>query len=284
MAIKGEFMSEFDLIKLGENSKAAAKQLAKLNTNEKNQLLRKVAEALVSNKDLIIEANKKDMENAIANNMPKSLQDRLLLNEERIQAMADGVVNVAMLEDPIGEVTEMSKRPNGMVIGKRRVPMGVVGIIYEARPNVTSDAFALCFKTSNAVILKGGSDSIYSNIAIVKIIRKALEEAAYNPDFVQLIDSTDRETTRRFMKMNKYVDLLIPRGSAGLIAATVENSTIPVIETGTGNCHIFVDESADIDMAVNILINAKTQRIGVCNACESLVVHKNIAAAFCLRQ
>ena len=185
-----------------------------------------------------------------------------------------------MLEDPIGEVTEMSKRPNGMVIGKRRVPMGVIGIIYEARPNVTSDAFALCFKTSNAVILKGGSDSIYSNIAIVKIIRKALEEAAYNPDFVQLIDSTDRETTRRFMKMNKYVDLLIPRGSAGLIAATVENSTIPVIETGTGNCHIFVDESADIDMAVNILINAKTQRIGVCNACESLVVHKNIAAAF----
>ncbi len=280
MAIKGEFMSEFDLIKLGENSKTAAKQLARLNTNEKNQLLRKVAEALVSNKDLIIEANKKDMENAIANNMPKSLQDRLLLNEERIQAMADGVVNVAMLEDPIGEVTEMSKRPNGMVIGKRRVPMGVIGIIYEARPNVTSDAFALCFKTSNAVILKGGSDSIYSNIAIVKIIRKALEEAAYNPDFVQLIDSTDRETTRRFMKMNKYVDLLIPRGSAGLIAATVENSTIPVIETGTGNCHIFVDESADIDMAVNILINAKTQRIGVCNACESLVVHKNIAAAF----
>lgn len=280
MAIKGEFMSEFDLIKLGENSKVAAKQLAKLNTNEKNQLLRKVAEALVSNKDLIIEANKKDMENAIANNMPKSLQDRLLLNEERIQAMADGVVNVAMLEDPIGEVTEMSKRPNGMVIGKRRVPMGVIGIIYEARPNVTSDAFALCFKTSNAVILKGGSDSIYSNIAIVKVIRKALEEAAYNPDFVQLIDSTDRETTRKFMKMNKYVDLLIPRGSAGLIAATVENSTIPVIETGTGNCHIFVDESADIDMAVNILINAKTQRIGVCNACESLVVHKNIATAF----
>lgn len=280
MAIKGEFMSEFDLIKLGENSKAAAKQLAKLNTNEKNQLLRKVAEALVSNKDLIIEANKKDMENAVANNMPKSLQDRLLLNEERIQAMADGVVNVAMLEDPIGEVTEMSKRPNGMVIGKRRVPMGVIGIIYEARPNVTSDAFALCFKTSNAVILKGGSDSIYSNIAIVKVIRKALEEAEYNPDFVQLIDSTDRETTRRFMKMNKYVDLLIPRGSAGLIAATVENSTIPVIETGTGNCHIFVDESADIDMAVNILINAKTQRIGVCNACESLVVHKNIADAF----
>lgn len=277
-------MSEFDLIKLGENSKAAAKQLAKLNTNEKNQLLRKVAEALVSNKDLIIEANKRDMENAIANNMPKSLQDRLLLNEERIQAMADGVVNVAMLEDPIGEVTEMSKRPNGMVIGKRRVPMGVIGIIYEARPNVTSDAFALCFKTSNAVILKGGSDSIYSNIAIVKVIRKALEEAAYNPDFVQLIDSTDRETTRKFMKMNKYVDLLIPRGSAGLIAATVENSTIPVIETGTGNCHIFVDESADIDMAVNILINAKTQRIGVCNACESLVVHKTSPLPFCLRQ
>ena len=273
-------MSEIDLVRLGENSKAASNQLAKLNTNEKNEVLRKVAAALVSNEKSIIEANKLDMDNAVSNNMSKGLRDRLLLNEERIKAMADGIINVALLDDPIGEVTEMSKRPNGMIIGKRRVPMGVIGIIYEARPNVTSDAFALCFKTSNAVILKGGSDSINSNIAIVNVIRKALEDASYNPDFVQLIESTDRETTKKFMKMNKYVDLLIPRGSAGLIAATVENSTIPVIETGTGNCHIYVDESADIDMAVNILINAKTQRVGVCNACESLVVHKNIANSF----
>ena len=273
-------MSEIDLVRLGENSKAASNQLAKLNTNEKNEVLRKVAAALVSNEKSIIEANKLDMDNAVSNNMSKGLRDRLLLNEERIKAMADGIINVALLDDPIGEVTEMSKRPNGMIIGKRRVPMGVIGIIYDARPNVTSDAFALCFKTSNAVILKGGSYSINSNIAIVNVIRKALEDASYNPDFVQLIESTDRETTKKFMKMNKYVDLLIPRGSAGLIAATVENSTIPVIETGTGNCHIYVDESADIDMAVNILINAKTQRVGVCNACESLVVHKNIANSF----
>lgn len=273
-------MSEFDLLKLGENAKTASRKLARLNTNEKNDILRKVAEALIKHKEEIIEANKRDMENAVSNNMPKSLQDRLLLDDNRIKSMAEGVLNVAMLEDPIGEVTEMTKRPNGMVIGKRRVPIGVIGIIYEARPNVTSDAFALCFKTGNAVILKGGSDSIYSNIAIVKVIRDTILENSYNPDFVQLIESTDRETTKKFMRMNQYVDLLIPRGSAGLIAATVENSTIPVIETGTGNCHIYVDESADTDMAVKILINAKTQRIGVCNACESLVVHKNIAEKF----
>ena len=220
------------------------------------------------------------MQKGRENNMSKGILDRLLLDESRIEGMAVGIREVAALEDPIGEVLNMTKRPNGMVIGKKRVPLGVVGIIYEARPNVTSDAFALCFKTSNAVILKGGSDCIHSNIAIVKVIREVLEQEGYNPDFVQLIESTDRETTTQFMKMNKYVDVLVPRGSAGLIAATVQNSTIPVIETGTGNCHIFVDESADINMALDILVNAKTQRVGVCNACESLVVHKNIAEKF----
>ncbi|MDE6209722.1 MAG: glutamate-5-semialdehyde dehydrogenase [Lachnospiraceae bacterium] len=273
-------MSDFNLIKLCENAKKASKDIAKLTTNEKNKILNEVAKALITNAEDIINANSTDMENGKANNMPESLQDRLLLDKSRIEGMAEGLNKVALLEDPVGEVTDMTKRPNGMVIGKKRVPMGVIGIIYEARPNVTSDAFALCFKTSNIVILKGGSDSINSNIAIVKVIRKVLSDNGYNPDFVQLIESTDRETTKEFMKMNKYVDLLIPRGSAGLIAATLKNSTIPVIETGTGNCHIFVDESADIKMATDILINAKTQRIGVCNACESLVVHKNIADTF----
>lgn len=273
-------MSDFNLIKLCENAKKASKDIAKLTTNEKNKILNEVAKALITNAEDIINANSTDMENGKVNNMPESLLDRLLLDKSRIEGMAEGLNKVALLKDPVGEVTDMTKRPNGMVIGKKRVPMGVIGIIYEARPNVTSDAFALCFKTSNIVILKGGSDSINSNIAIVKVIRKVLSDNGYNPDFVQLIESTDRETTKEFMKMNKYVDLLIPRGSAGLIAATLKNSTIPVIETGTGNCHIFVDESADIKMATDILINAKTQRIGVCNACESLVVHKNIADTF----
>ena len=273
-------MTSTNLIDMGVRAKKASMELAKLTTNEKNKILCAVADALVKKAADIIPANAIDMQKGRENNMSKGILDRLLLDESRIEGMAVGIREVAALEDPIGEVLNMTKRPNGMVIGKKRVPLGVVGIIYEARPNVTSDAFALCFKTSNAVILKGGSDCIHSNIAIVKVIREVLEKEGYNPDFVQLIESTDRETTTQFMKMNKYVDVLVPRGSAGLIAATVQNSTIPVIETGTGNCHIFVDESADINMALDILVNAKTQRVGVCNACESLVVHKNIAEKF----
>lgn len=273
-------MTSTNLIDMGVRAKKASMELAKLTTNEKNKILCAVADALVKKAADIIPANAIDMQKGRENNMSKGILDRLLLDESRIEGMAVGIREVAALEDPIGEVLNMTKRPNGMVIGKKRVPLGVVGIIYEARPNVTSDAFALCFKTSNAVILKGGSDCIHSNIAIVKVIREVLEQEGYNPDFVQLIESTDRETTTQFMKMNKYVDVLVPRGSAGLIAATVQNSTIPVIETGTGNCHIFVDESADINMALDILVNAKTQRVGVCNACESLVVHKNIAEKF----
>lgn len=269
-----------DLELLCKNACVAKRVLGKLSTGKKNSVLVKVADALVANADDIIAANAIDVENGKANGMTQALIDRLMLTKGRIEDMALGLKQVAELPDPIGEVTDMSKRPNGMIVGKRRVPMGVIGIIYEARPNVTSDAFGLCFKTGNAVILKGGSDAINSNKKIVEVIRNTVAESGVTADAVQLIESTDRETTTKFMRMNQYVDLLIPRGSAGLIKATVENATIPVIETGTGNCHIFVDETADIDMAVNILINAKTQRIGVCNACESLVVHENILEKF----
>ena len=268
-----------DLELLCKNACTAKMVLGRLSTGEKNSVLIKVADALVANADDIIAANAIDVENGKANGMPQGLIDRLMLTKARIEDMALGLRQVADLPDPIGEVTDMSKRPNGMIVGKRRVPMGVIGIIYEARPNVTSDAFGLCFKTGNAVILKGGSDAINSNKKIVEVIRNTVENAGVTADAVQLIESTDRETTTKFMRMNRYVDLLIPRGSAGLIKATVENATIPVIETGTGNCHVYVDETADIDMAVNILINAKTQRIGVCNACESLVV-ENILEKF----
>ncbi len=269
-----------NLVEIGENAKKASFFLGKLSTNEKNDALMKVADALIENSAEIIEANELDMEAGRINNMSKGLLDRLELNEKRIADMADGLRQVANLDDPIGEVLSMSKRPNGLTIGKRRVPIGVIGIIYEARPNVTSDAFALCFKTSNATILKGGSDAINSNRAIVKVIRETLKECGICEDAVSFIDSADREVTKEFMKLNKYVDLLIPRGSASLIKATVENSTIPVIETGTGNCHVYVDEFADFDKAVDIIINAKTQRIGVCNACESLVIHKAVVNKF----
>lgn len=269
-----------DLELLCKNACVAKKELGCLSTGAKNDMLIKTADALCDNADEIIDANSVDVENGIKNGMSEALIDRLKLTKARILDMALGLKKVADLPDPIGEVTEMTKRPNGMTIGKKRVPMGVIGIIYEARPNVTSDAFGLCFKTGNAVILKGGSDAINSNKKIVEVIRKALSSNGITEDAIQLIESTDRDTTTKFMKMNKYVDLLIPRGSAGLIKATVENATIPVIETGTGNCHVYVDKSADIDMAVKIIVNAKTQRIGVCNACESLVVHEDIIDEF----
>ena len=203
-----------------------------------------------------------------------------MLTEDRIEQIAEGLLQVAALDDPIGEVLSMKKRPNGLMIGQKRVPLGVIGIIYEARPNVTADAFALCFKTGNVVILKGGSDAIHSNMAIVASLQATLEQANVPKTAIQLIEDTSHETAQKFMKMNRYVDVLIPRGSARLIQAVVNNATVPVIETGTGNCHIFVDETADFDMAVNIIFNAKTQRISVCNACESLVIHKNIVKDF----
>lgn len=265
------------LEKIGSHAKEASRRMGRLETGKKNGALCRAAELLIESEEEILRANRRDLEAARANGMAPGLIDRLMLNESRIAGMAEGLRQVAALDDPVGEVEEMKKRPNGLLIGKRRVPLGVVGIIYEARPNVTADAFALCFKTGNAVILKGGSDAIHSNMAIVSVLRKALAESGLCEDAVQLIEVTDRETTSQFMKLRQYVDVLIPRGSARLIRAVVAESTIPVIETGTGNCHIYVDESADLDMAVRIIRNAKTQRIGVCNACESLILHEKVA-------
>ena len=268
------------LEEIGSRAKEVSRVLNNLGSTPKNEGLKAVAQALLDGKGKILEANQKDVQAALAKGMNPGLVDRLSLNEARIQAMAEGLLQVASLDDPVGEVISMKPRPNGLLIGQKRVPLGVIGMIYEARPNVTADAFGLCFKSGNAVILKGGSDALESNKAIVVQIREGLKSAGLPEDAVQLIESTDREVTRQFMRLNDYLDVLIPRGSAGLIRSVVENSTVPVIETGTGNCHIFVDESANLDMALNIIFNAKTQRIGVCNACESLVVHRAVAEEF----
>lgn len=268
-----------ELEMMGQLAKEASRTLNKLSKPIKNACLLTVAKNLVENTDEILKANAKDIANGKANNMPESLLDRLQLTPERIEGIAEGVRQVAALEDPIGEVLSMKERPNGLMIGKKRVPLGVIGIIYESRPNVTVDAFSLCFKTSNAVILRGGSDAIYSNMALVTIIKQSLEEMHVTPDAIFLLEDTSRETATRLMKMNEYIDVLIPRGGAGLIRSVVQNATVPVIETGTGNCHVYVDASADTDMAVEIVKNAKLQRLGVCNACESLVIHKDIADA-----
>ena len=264
---------------LGQNAVVAKYVLQALTTEVKNKALGNVAEALKQNKEKILNANAMDIQNAEENGMHPGLVDRLRLTNDRIDAMAEGLLQIVELPDPIGECLESFERPNGLHIEKRRVPLGVIGIIYESRPNVTADAFGLCFKTGNAVILKGGSDAIHSNIAITEVIRSGLKQAGIIEDAIQLITDTDRTVTAQFMKMKEYVDVLIPRGGAGLIRAVVENSTIPVIETGTGNCHTYVDKDADVTMAISIIMNAKTQRIGVCNACESLVVHKDIREA-----
>jgi len=268
------------LTEIGSNAKETAAMLNTLGPLQKNQGLQAVAKSLLDGEQEILDANEQDVAKAVADGMSPGLVDRLKLTPARVKAMADGLLQVAALDDPVGEVLSMKNRPNGLVIGQKRVPIGVIGIIYEARPNVTADAFGLCFKTGNAVILKGGSDALQSNLAIVSRIQKGLTSVGLPANAVQLIEDTNRETTRELMRMNDYVDVLIPRGGAGLIKTVVENSTIPVIETGTGNCHIFVDESADFDMALDIIYNAKTQRIGVCNACESLVVHRAIAKEF----
>ncbi len=269
-----------DLTKLCQEAKEAKQEIGILSTDKKNEVLHCVADKLWEKRQDIMDANAIDMDAGRKNNMPKGILDRLLLTEERIRDMGDGLREVAALDDPVGEVISMKKRPNGLMIGQKRVPLGVIGIIYESRPNVTSDAFGLCFKTGNVVILRGGKDSIHSNEVIVNVIRGALRECHVRETAVSLITDTSHETAAEFMKMNGYVDVLIPRGGAGLIRTVLENSTIPVIETGTGNCHIYVDESADFTMACDIIMNAKTQRIGVCNACESLLVHKNIIEDF----
>ncbi len=262
---------------LGRRAKSASREGAKLGTDAKNRGLITVAEELIRQKAYLLEENTKDVEAAKEKGVKESLIDRLQLTESRIEAMAEGLCQVAALEDPIGEVLGMKTRPNGLQIGKKRVPLGVVGIIYESRPNVTADAFGLCFKTGNAVILRGGSDAIHSNLAIVKVIKEGLMKEKLPQDLILLVEDTSREVVSDMMKLHGLIDVLIPRGGAGLIANVVNNSTVPVIETGTGNCHIYVDESADLNMATEIIENAKTQRMGVCNACESLVIHEKVA-------
>lgn len=265
------------LEQIGAAAKVAASKMNRLSVGEKNTGLTVVAEKLLDCTEEILTANAEDVKNAREAGMKESLIDRLSLSADRIEGMAEGLRQVVTLADPVGEMISMKTTPNGLQVGQRRVPMGVIGIIYESRPNVTADAFALCFKTGNAVILRGGSDAIHSNMAIVKVIREGLAEAGLPEDAIQLLEDTSRETAQKFMQLNEYIDVLIPRGGAGLIKTVVEKSTVPVIETGTGNCHVYVDEFADLDMAVNIVVNAKTQRLGVCNACESLVIHNAVA-------
>ena len=265
---------------LGRRAKSASREGAKLGTDAKNRGLITVAEELIRQKAYLLEENTKDVEAAKEKGVKESLIDRLQLTESRIEAMAEGLCQVAALEDPIGEVLGMKTRPNGLQIGKKRVPLGVVGIIYESRPNVTADAFGLCFKTGNAVILRGGSDAIHSNLAIVKVIKEGLMKEKLPQDLILLVEDTSREVVSDMMKLHGLIDVLIPRGGAGLIANVVNNSTVPVIETGTGNCHIYVDEYADFEMAKNIVINAKTSRPSVCNAAEKLLVHEKIAKDF----
>ncbi len=265
-----------ELIQMGEKAREAALSLMNAATEEKNRGLQAAAAALRQHAREIVQENARDLAAAKEKSMPLSLQDRLLLNEERIEAMAQAMEKIITLPDPVGELVEEIDRPNGLRIEKKRVPIGVIGIIYEARPNVTSDAFSLCLKSGNAVILKGGSDAIHSNLAVTRALRDGLLSAGMNPDILQLIKDTSHETTREFMQLNGYVDVLIPRGSQRLIQAVLKNATVPVIETGAGNCHIFLDQTADVEKAVPIVVNAKTQRTGVCNACESLVADRRI--------
>ncbi len=264
------------LEQLGINAKKAAGVLTTADTEIKNKALLAIGKALVDNADVIISANNKDIENGKQAGLNAGLIDRLMLNEERIQGIADGCTQVANLDDPCGRILETVDRPNGLVIKKVSCPMGVIGIIYEARPNVTADAAALCLKSGNAVILRGGKEAIESNKAIADIMRNAIESVGLPADSVQLVSDTSRESSTELMRMKDYLDCLIPRGSKNLIKAVVENSTVPVIETGSGNCHVYVDKYADIEMAAEIIFNAKTQRISVCNSCESLVIHSDI--------
>ena len=265
------------LERLGINAKEAEKTLMVASSEKKNQALKKIAEGLIENTDKIIEANKVDLENGEKNGMAKSMLDRLKLDKERLEGMAKGVLDVATLPEPVGRILSATERPNGLRIEKVSTPIGVIAVIFEARPNVTSDAAALCLKSGNTVILRGGKEAINSNKTIAKVMRQAVKEAGMPEDVIQLVEDTSRESANELMKMNEYVDVLIPRGGAGLIQAVVKNATVPVIETGVGNCHIYIDKNADLKKAVDIVFNAKTSRPSVCNAAESLLIHKDIA-------
>ena len=269
-----------NLILMGKNAKEASYVLMNASTTLKNKALAKMAESLLKNTDNILMENKKDLENAKANGMSKAMLDRLSLDVKRLEGMAGGLKQVEGLNDPVGEILSMWKRPNGLQIGKQRVPMGVIGIIYEARPNVTCDAAGLCLKAGNAVILRGGKEAINSNKAIVKALCAGIKEAGLPEDCVQLVTDTSRDSANEMMKLNDFIDVLIPRGGAGLIQAVVRNATVPVIQTGVGNCHVYVDKDADLEMAKNIVINAKTSRPSVCNAEEKLLIHEDVAKDF----
>ena len=269
-----------ELILKGQKAKEASNILGNLSTDEKNKGLLAMADYLVKYEDFIIEANKIDLQEAVNRGTAKTMLDRLALDKDRVQGMANGLRQVASLPDPVGEVVSMWTRPNGLQIGQKRVAMGVIGIIYEARPNVTCDAAGLCFKAGSSVILRGGKEAIYSNKAIVKVLIEALKSVNLPENSIQLIEDTSREVATEMMRLNEYIDVLIPRGGAGLIKAVVNNATVPVIETGTGNCHIYIDEDCDFEMAKNIIINAKTSRPSVCNAAEKLLVNEKIAEAF----
>ena len=268
------------LISMGQKAKEASYELGVASPGQKNEALTFMAEELIKAKEEIIKANEIDRQNAIKKGITDALLDRLSLDDSRIEAMAQGLLDIVKLQDPVGEVTNMWQMPNGLQIGQKRVPIGVLGIIYESRPNVTSDAAGLCLKSGNAVILRGASDAINSNKAVAKALVAGIKRSGLPQECVQLLEDTSRETAREMMRLNDYIDVLIPRGGAGLIKSVVQNATVPVIETGTGNCHIFVDETADLEMAKAIVLNAKVQRPGVCNAAEKLLVHEAIANEF----
>ena len=269
-----------DLNAIAIAAREASYALAKCDTETKNKILAQIEADIVDSSDYILKENARDLENAKENGIATAMLDRLSLSKERIQGIADGVLDVVKLPDPVGEILESTERPNGLKIEKKRVPFGVIGIIYEARPNVTVDAAALCLKSSNAVILRGGKEAICSNTAFAQVMRSAIEKCGLPADCVTVLSDTSRETATAMMRLNGKIDLLIPRGGAGLIRSVVENATVPVIETGTGNCHIYVEKNADLDMATEILINAKTSRPSVCNAAESLLVDAAIAKAY----
>ncbi|EOT39122.1 glutamate-5-semialdehyde dehydrogenase [Enterococcus columbae] len=269
-----------DIQLLGKQAKESSHQLALLSTQEKNQVLLKMADALNTHTDKILQANALDLSQADANGIKETMKDRLKLTPERINDMADGIRQVASLPDPIGEVEKMWKNADGLTIGVKRVPLGVIGIIYESRPNVTTDAASLCFKTGNAVILRGGKEAFHSNQVLVEILQAVLKESQISPFAIQFVDDPSREVANQMMRLNEYLDVLIPRGGAGLIQSVKNNATVPVIETGTGNNHVYVDKDAQLDMAAKIVMNAKVQRPSVCNAIETILIHRDVAPAF----